>query len=75
MGWVSDEVAQAGLKPQLSNCYKVEQMRKARGSVKTNKKDATCCRCCRRSRHVVAVWRAPAEVRDRREWMRYRADV
>jgi hypothetical protein len=25
---------------QLSNCYKVEQMRKARGWVKTNKKDA-----------------------------------
>ena len=39
-GWLSDLLDEAGLDPQLSNCYKLEQMRKARGWVKTNKKDA-----------------------------------
>jgi transposase len=75
-GWVSDELAQAGLNPQLSNCYKVEQMRKARGSVKTNKKDADLLSMLPTEPTTWwQVWRAPAEVRDRREWMRYRADV
>src|SRR5208337_774672 len=39
-GWLSDELLAAGLAPRLSNCYKVEQMRKSRGQVKTNQKDA-----------------------------------
>jgi len=39
-GWLSDLLSEAGLEPHLSNCYKLEQMRKARGWVKTNKKDA-----------------------------------
>ncbi len=39
-GWLSDEMVAAGLEVHLSNCYKVEQMRKARGQVKTNGKDA-----------------------------------
>jgi len=39
-GWLSDLLNEAGLEPRLSNCYKLEQMRKARGGVKTNKKDA-----------------------------------
>jgi transposase len=30
-GWLSDVMEEAGLKVRLSNCYKVEQMRKARG--------------------------------------------
>jgi hypothetical protein len=39
-GWLSDLMAEVGLEVHLSNCYKVEQMRKARGWVKTNDKDA-----------------------------------
>ena len=39
-GWLSDEMLKAGLDVQLSNCYKVEKMRQARGLCKTNKKDA-----------------------------------
>jgi len=34
-GWLSDLLSEAGLEPQLSNCYKLEQMRKARGWAKT----------------------------------------
>jgi hypothetical protein len=33
--------AAAGLEVHLPNCYKVQQMRKARGWVKTNKKNAS----------------------------------
>ena len=39
-GWLGDLLEERGLQVHLSNCYKVEQMRKARGQVKTNKKDA-----------------------------------
>jgi transposase len=74
--WVSDELERAGLNPQLSNCYKVEQMRKARGDVKTNKKDADLVSLLpAESTPWWQVWRAPAAVRDRREWMRFRSDL
>ena len=75
-GWISDVLEELGLVPQLSNCYKVEQMRKARGWVKTNKKDADLVSLLPgESTPWWRVWRAPAEVRDRREWMRYRAGL
>jgi transposase len=38
--WLADLMQELGLQPVLSNCFKVEQMRKARGLAKTNKKDA-----------------------------------
>src|SRR4030042_1669159 len=38
-GWLSDLLIEAGLEPALSNCYKLEQMRKVRGWVKTKKKN------------------------------------
>ena len=38
--WLADEMTAAGMKVSLSNCYKLEQMRKARGGAKTNRKDA-----------------------------------
>lgn len=75
-GWVSDEMEKVGLNPQLSNCYKVEQNRKAKGQVKTNRKDADLLSELPFEKGTWwKVWRAPPEVRDRREWMRYRADL
>jgi len=72
-GWLSDELRQAGLTPHLSNCYKVEQMRKARGQVKTNAKDADLLSLLpAESARWWEVWLAPPEVRDRRELLRYR---
>lgn len=75
-GWLSDLMEEVGLDPQLSNCYKVEQNRRAKGQVKTNKKDADLLsELPLEKRSWWKVWRAPADVRDRREWMRYRADL
>lgn len=74
--WVSDEVEAAGHAPMLSNCYKVEQMRKARGQVKTNTKDADLLSALpAEPTRWWEVWRAPPDVRDLREWMRHRADL
>jgi transposase len=75
-GWLSDEMAAAGLEVRLSNCYKVEQMRKARGDAKTNRKDADLLSLLPLEvSRWWQVWLAPPEVRDRREWMRYRSDL
>jgi transposase len=75
-GWLSDLMEEAGLEVHLSNCYKVEQMRKARGVVKTNDKDADLTSLLPfEATNWWEVWRAPREVRDRREQMRYRADL
>ncbi|GAF99182.1 unnamed protein product, partial [marine sediment metagenome] len=75
-GWLSDLMEEVGLQVRLSNCYKVEQMRKARGEVKTNDKDAALLAPLPMEASAWwEVWRAPAEVRDRREWMRHRMDL
>jgi len=75
-GWLSDLMAEAGLEVHLSNCYKVEQMRKARGQVKTNKKDADLTALLPlEPSNWWEVWRAPRDVRDRREIMRFRGDL
>lgn len=74
--WVSDELAAAGHEPHLSNCYKVEQLRKARGLPKTNKKDADLVSLLPgEPTRWWEVWRAPPEVRDLREWMRHRKSL
>jgi len=74
--WLSDLMLKIGLEPHLSNCYKVEQMRKARSTVKTNKKDADILSLLPfEASNWWEVWLAPKEVRDRREWMRYRAGL
>jgi len=71
--WVSDEVEAAGHEPRLSNCYKIEQMRRARGLPKTNERDADLVSLLPGERERWwEVWRAPPEVRDLREWMRHR---
>jgi transposase len=75
-GWLSDLLSEAGLEPRLSNCYKLEQMRKARGWVKTNKKDADMLSLLPfETTAWWQVWRAPGQVRNRREQMRFRGDL
>ena len=74
--WLSDLLQDVGLRPRLSNCFKVEKMREARGWVKTNKKDADLVSLMPFEREDWwEVWLAPPEVRDQREWMRYRSDL
>ena len=75
-GWLADLMVEVGLKPELSNCYKLEQMRKARGLAKTNKKDADLLSLLPyETDNWWKVWMAPPEVRNRREWMRYRTSL
>jgi transposase len=75
-GWLSDEMVAAGLEVELSNCYKLEHMRKARGVAKTNAKDAALLSLLPfEPTDWWKVWRSPPAVRDQREWMRYRAGL
>jgi transposase len=75
-GWISDLMEEVGLDVRLSNCFKVEKMRTARGWVKTNDKDAALqAKLLLEKDAWWEVWRAPQEVRERREWMRHRADL
>jgi transposase len=75
-GWLSDMLEQAGIHVRLSNCFKVEKMREARGEVKTNDKDAALLAPLpTEKRNWWEVWRAPIDVRNRREWMRHRMDL
>jgi transposase len=74
--WLSDLMIEAGLKPLLSNCFKVEKMRKARGWAKTNKKDADLLSLLPfEATDWWQVWLAPPDVRDCREQMRYRSGL
>ena len=75
-GWLSDLIEQAGMEVHLSNCFKVEKMRKARGWVKTNRKDADLVSLLPfELSDWWKVWRAPPEVRNWREQMRFRGDL
>ena len=75
-GWVADLMNELELTPVLSNCLKVERMRKARGLAKTNKKDADLLSLLPSEKDDWwKVWMAPPEVRDQREWMRYRSGL
>jgi len=72
-GWISDILTEVGLDPHLANCFKVDKMREARGWPKTNGKDADLLSTLsQEATNWWEVWLAPPEVRDRREWMRYR---
>jgi len=71
-GWLSDEMLAAGIDVHLSNCYKLERLRQARGQVHTNRKDADLLSLLPlEDSHWWEVWRAPKEVRDHRELTRY----
>ena len=75
-GWLADEMQAAGLQVELSNCFKVEKMRKARGLPKTNDKDAQLLsELPLEKTDWWRVWLAPPAVRNQREWLRLRMDL
>jgi len=75
-GWLADLMVELGLNPQLCNCYKLEQMRKARGPAKTNRKDADLLSQLPFEKDQWwKVWMSPPQVRDLREQMRHRSSL
>jgi len=75
-GWISDTLAAAGLKPCLANSRKVAAWRKARGLAKSNRKDADLLsELPSEKQRWWEVWLASREVRDQREWLRYRMSL
>jgi transposase len=75
-GWLCDILQELCLGPHLANCFKVDRMREARGCVKTNGKDADLPSLLPlEASNWWEVWLAPPEVRDRREWMRFRMSL
>jgi transposase len=72
-GWMSDELMNAGLAPHLANSRKVAAWRDARGMAKSNRIDSDLLsELWGQQPRWWEVWLAPPEVRDQREWMRYR---
>lgn len=72
-GWLSDELARAGLRPHLANSKKVAAWRDARGMAKSNRIDSDLLsELWAQQPRWWEVWLAPPEVREQREWMRYR---
>lgn len=73
-GWLSDELAGAGLKPLLASSTKVAAWRKARGVGKSDRIDADLLSelPMDTGHRWWEVWLAPPAVREQREWMRYR---
>ncbi len=72
-GWMSDELAAAGLDPHLASSGKVAGWRKARGIAKSNRTDADLLsELWSEHQRWWEVWLAPPEVRAQREWLRYR---
>jgi transposase len=73
---MSEELEQAGLKPCLASSRKVAGWRNARGMAKSNRTDADLLsELWRQTDRWWQVWLAPQEVRDRREWLRYRMSL
>jgi transposase len=72
-GWMSDELTAAGLDPHLASSGKVAAWRRARGMAKSNRKDADLLSELWSERgRWWEVWLAPPEVRQQREWLRFR---
>ena len=75
-GWISDELKEAELEPHLANSRKVAGWRDARGLAKSNKIDANLLsEVWSEPERWWEVWLAPPEVRDQREWLRYRMSL
>ena len=71
--WMVDEVQGCQLDPHLANCRKVDKWREARGVAKSNKIDGDLLsELWPQQPRWWEVWLAPQEVRDQREWLRYR---
>jgi transposase len=74
--WMCEELEQAGLDPQLASSSKVAAWRNARGIAKSNRTDADLLsELGNQTDGWWQVWLAPREVRDRREWLRYRMSL
>jgi len=75
-GWLSDELVTAGLEPHLANSRKVAAWRDARGLAKSNRIDSDLLsELWLQQPRWWEVWLAPGEIRDQREWMRYRMSL
>lgn len=73
MGLDERWLQQAGQDPHLANCRKVAAWRDARGKAKSNKLDADLLsELWTEKERWWEIWLAPPEVRDQREWLRYR---
>jgi transposase len=75
-GWISDELAAAGQEPHLANSRKTAGWRDARGMAKSNRIDSDLLsELWTEKQRWWEIWLAPAEVRDQREWLRYRMSL
>lgn len=71
--WLSDELAGAGVEPHLASSRKVAAWREARGLAKSNRTDGELLsELWSQQPRWWEVWLPPREVRDQREWLRYR---
>lgn len=74
--WICEELEQAGLEPLLASSRKVAAWRDARGMAKSNRTDADLLsELASQTDGWWQVWLPPQEVRDRREWLRYRMSL
>jgi transposase len=75
-GWMSDELKACKLDPHLASSRKTAAWREARGMAKNNKIDADLLsELWSQPERWWEVWLAPPEVRDQREWLRYRMSL
>jgi transposase len=75
-GWMSDELKACELDPHLASSRKVAGWREARGMAKNNKIDGDLLsELWSEPERWWEVWLAPPEVRDQREWLRYRMSL
>ena len=75
-GWLSDEMLAAGLDPHLASSAKMAAWRTARGLAKSDRMDSDLLsELWTQQPRWWVVWLAPPEVRDQREWLRYRMSL
>jgi transposase len=74
--WICEELEQVGLEPCLASSSKVAAWRNARGMAKSNRTDADLLsELGSQTDRWWQVWLPPREVRDSREWLRYRMSL
>jgi transposase len=72
-GWMTDELLACGLDPHLTSGAKTKGFRQSKGKAKNNRLDADLLSdLWREPEKWWKVWLAPPEVRQQREWLRYR---
>ena len=74
--WLVDELAQAELQPHLASSRKVAAWRDLHGLAKSDRTDADLLSLLGfEPRRLWEVWLPPPEVRQQREWLRYRMSL